>query len=979
MNLSTKAILFVFTLLFSSFSYAQQTYYIASSGSDSNKGTSESSPWKSISKVNGFNFKPGDRVLFRRGDSWNTELRPNTNGASGKLITFSAYGSGKKPVISAPSGAYSVNIRGKSYVRIDGLYVITPPDMNGIAIRGNSVGNEVINCTVEGRGSAGKGIVFSSPLNGEVASRSRIANNEVFKTAYGIDGSYGMHGGGIIENNYIHDIRDGGGDGIVARRGNYNGLIIRDNEITGWRDDAIDCYGGNNITIEFNYIHHVAAKVNTAGNGIKSGGGNTVSSHTIVRYNIIHSLRGNSGGSKDGINANGGDDSEIYGNLIYDVQGEALSIPKDSRNIKIHHNTLVSDNRALFVGSTSGISVSNNIFWGSRGALNINMRISGKSNLFIGGVKSDNYTGSGDVIASSSAVFANPSQNDYRLKSGSPAIDKGASISGYSTSIEKKSIKGAPDIGAYEYGGSSTPPPSSDNLTVDAGRDNSLVLPTNSISLQASVSGSGDARVSYQWAKKSGPSATLKDASSSKLVVQNMREGTYVFSVTASANQQSATDEVQVVVKSTPNDSPPTPPSPPSGSNGLRYKYYEGSWKVLPNFASQTVRKQGTVSNFTLGVRQREENFGIVFTGSIQINTSGSYTFYTNSDDGSKLYIDGKQVVNNDECHAPRERSGKISLSRGRHAIEVRFFERTRGQVLDVRYAGPGVSKRAIPDNVLFPDDGGEAPQDDPAPAPPTAGKNGLRYQYYEGEWRALPDFGKLKAIKSGTLSNFSLSPARDHRYFGLVYTGYIRIDQQGSYTFYTASDDGSKLYINGKQIVDNDGVHPVEERSGKVSLSAGYHRIEVRFFERTYGDELSVRYQGPGVSKRAVPSSVLYLEKPSNARTATASHDTATEEKPSSKETIVPAQEIGSEAIVYPVPLAEELTIDLGKEGTDQAVDVTLTDRMGRTILEKSLTPYQRRRLVLYIGDVELLTGVYFVNVATREGSLSTFKVIKK
>ena len=979
MHLFTKGILFTISLLIASVTYAQQTYYISNSGSDSNSGTSESKPWKSISKVNSHGLNPGDKILFKRGDKWNEELRPSRNGSSGKLITFSAYGSGNKPVISAPSGAYTINIREKSYIRIDGIYAITPPNGNGIAIRGNSVGNEILNCTVEGRGEAGKGIVFSSPLNGNVATRSKIQNNEVFRTAYGIDGSFGMSGGGLIENNYIHDIRDGGGDGIVARRGNYNGLLIRNNEITGWRDDAIDFYGGNNIIVEYNNIHHVAAKVNTAGNGIKAGGANYASSNNVVRYNIIHALRGNSGGSKDGINCNGGDDTEIYGNIVYDVQGEALSVPKESKNIKIYHNTLVSDNRALFVASTSGIMVSNNILWGSRGALNINMRISGKNNLFVGGINDDNYSGSGDVIASAAAVFADASRNDYRLKSSSPAIDKGTRIAGYSSSIEKKSITGNPDIGAYEHGGGSTPSPTNE-LKVNAGEDNSMVLPVNSISLEASASGAGDASVSYQWSKKSGPSATLKNATRSKVDVSNMLEGTYVFAVTARANGQSASDEVRIVVKpKSGDDSPDVPNSPPSGNNGLRYQYYEGTWTSLPNFASQSVRKQGTVSNFTAGVRQREENFGIVFSGSIQINTRGTYTFYTTSDDGSKLYIDGKQVVNNDGRHGARERSGSINLSSGRHKIEVRFFESTRNQVLEVRYAGPGISKRTIPDGVLFPE-AGETPPNDPtpeppsSPQPPTAGKNGLRYKYYEGRWGALPNFSSLPVIKSGTLTNFSLSPARTDRYFGLVYSGYIRVAQSGSYTFYTTSDDGSKLYINDKQIVDNDKVHPARERSGSVSLSAGYHKIEVRYFENAHGEELSVRYNGPGVSKRAIPSSVLYLDRPSNARTATAS---VKEKEP--KKAIVAAQEPASEAVVYPVPLEEELAIDLGSDGTEQAVEVTLTDRIGKTILQKSLLPQQGSPLVLYLGEVELLTGVYFVNVTTQEGSLSTFKVIKK
>ncbi len=66
------------------------------------------------------------------------------------------------------------------------------------------------------------------------------------------------------------------------------------------------------------------------------------------------------------------------------------------------------------------------------------------------------------------------------------------------------------------------------------------------------------------------------------------------------------------------------------------------------------------------------------------------------------------------------------------------------------------------------------------------------------------------------------------------MFDGYITIDQAGTYTFYTESDDGSKLYLNGEEVVDNDGLHAAEEKSGKVYLSEGQHRIQVSFFERT-------------------------------------------------------------------------------------------------------------------------------------------------
>ena len=94
---------------------------------------------------------------------------------------------------------------------------------------------------------------------------------------------------------------------------------------------------------------------------------------------------------------------------------------------------------------------------------------------------------------------------------------------------------------------------------------------------------------------------------------------------------------------------------------------------------------------------------------------------------------------------------------------------------------------------------------------------------------------------------------------FSIRYNGYIEIATSGSYTFYTSSDDGSKLYINGVQVLDNDGNHGTQERSGTITLDSGLHEIQVLFFENGGGETLTVQYQGPSITKQNIPFSILY------------------------------------------------------------------------------------------------------------------------
>ncbi len=140
----------------------------------------------------------------------------------------------------------------------------------------------------------------------------------------------------------------------------------------------------------------------------------------------------------------------------------------------------------------------------------------------------------------------------------------------------------------------------------------------------------------------------------------------------------------------------------PSGTvAGVNYSYYEGTWSTLPAFGSLTAVKTGNVANFDMSVRNRVDNYAFQYTGYVQVPADGQYTFYTSSDDGSKLYIGTTEVVNNDGLHAMQERSGTIGLRAGKHSVTVTFFEATGGEGLTVSYSSPALAKTTIPAGAL--------------------------------------------------------------------------------------------------------------------------------------------------------------------------------------------------------------------------------------------------------------------------------------
>ena len=140
------------------------------------------------------------------------------------------------------------------------------------------------------------------------------------------------------------------------------------------------------------------------------------------------------------------------------------------------------------------------------------------------------------------------------------------------------------------------------------------------------------------------------------------------------------------------------------------YEYFEGTWSVLPNFGQLTPVETGTVSTLSLSPRNRDDLFGFRFTGDVTIQVSGNYRFGTTSDDGSRVWIDGQLVVDNDGLHAAQFREGTRFLTSGVHFMEVTFFESTGGEILDVVYAPPGTGFSPIPSSNIL--DGPETAAD---------------------------------------------------------------------------------------------------------------------------------------------------------------------------------------------------------------------------------------------------------------------------
>jgi len=133
------------------------------------------------------------------------------------------------------------------------------------------------------------------------------------------------------------------------------------------------------------------------------------------------------------------------------------------------------------------------------------------------------------------------------------------------------------------------------------------------------------------------------------------------------------------------------------------------------------------------------------------------------------------------------------------------------------------------------------------------------------GDTPLLPNFAALTPYGSALLAdinipstggNFSTSGRAD--LVAAVFEGFINVPATGLWTFSTESDDGSRLFIDGQLMVDNDGLHGMVDRSGQIGLEAGIHRYRVEFFENFGGAGEIVRWQGPGTARATIPATAF-------------------------------------------------------------------------------------------------------------------------
>ena len=233
----------------------------------------------------------------------------------------------------------------------------------------------------------------------------------------------------------------------------------------------------------------------------------------------------------------------------------------------------------------------------------------------------------------------------------------------------------------------------------------------------------------------------------------------------------------------------------------------------------------------------RGDYFACRAAGYVCIPKSGEYVFYVDSDDGMCLYVDGKCVVSDAAPHASREVSGKVMLEAGWRPIELHYYENTSAAKLVLSWSGPKFVKTVVPSSSFC-----------HVPAvvePPRGFAFGLEASLYsfQNALTAMPDFSSLtpdckivasSIAYSSTAEPWAGMPETMADRFAAVFEGFLIAEEAGRYDIALNSDDGSRLYIDGKPVIDNGGNHSMRKMLATVVLSEGLHSLRLEYYENT-------------------------------------------------------------------------------------------------------------------------------------------------
>ena len=295
--------------------------------------------------------------------------------------------------------------------------------------------------------------------------------------------------------------------------------------------------------------------------------------------------------------------------------------------------------------------------------------------------------------------------------------------------------------------------------------------------------------------------------------------------------------------------------------HGLLGEVYNGSLfeeetgtRIIPN-----VTRDYSWAGLFRDFNGSDQYASLRLTGQIEVDETKDYTFYLIGDDGFKMWINGKEVIEFWRAEWDKEQtSAPVTLNKGMNDIKIEYFQGYGGLYLDLKWSASGISKQNLPQECLYP-----------------AEKNlGVIGEYYKCEAGSVPaDYGFTNKTGEGLSSQinfdntalsdiFTQSNGNNENATARWISG-IKTTNTDDYTFTMSGNDGYRVYLDGEKIIDNwvFSETATERTSDTVELNVTKrHTIMVELLQKTGNTEAKLYWQRNGGPKELVPASAFYI-----------------------------------------------------------------------------------------------------------------------
>jgi len=233
-------------------------------------------------------------------------------------------------------------------------------------------------------------------------------------------------------------------------------------------------------------------------------------------------------------------------------------------------------------------------------------------------------------------------------------------------------------------------------LSQAASADATTVSPTIGTTVRVAASDVDGDALSYAWTSSGPGTASFATAAAASSTVTFSNVGTYVLRVAISDGKGGSVFSEVTVTAATPGTGTGT-------GTGLSGTYFNNKALTAPAVLTRTDATLNFNWGGSPGTGINADGFSVRWTGKVQAPITGTYTFFTTSDDGIRLWVNGTQLINNWTNHAPVEDSGIIALVAGSsYDIRVEYYEDGGGATARLLWSCAGLAKQVVPQDRLY-------------------------------------------------------------------------------------------------------------------------------------------------------------------------------------------------------------------------------------------------------------------------------------